>query len=150
MVEDRSPKTDSRQVDWVLRAANILRGGAMLGVLLVGGLWAASLHNSSRTRDETTAPVSVPKSSEGLDSLSAVRSSWTFYVVGSEDEAVALRDVLEQGNNIRNSVGLAPLFERVFVATGPAEAQVIVEQLIEGNTILAAFGAADQVVNLGG
>ena len=68
----------------------------------------------------------------------------------SRRRSLALRDVLEQGNNIRNSVGLAPLFERVFVATGPAEAQVIVEQLIEGNTILAAFGAADQVVNLVG
>ena len=122
----------------------------MLGVLLVGGLWAASLHNSSRTRDDIATQSTVLKSSERFGSSWAIRSSWTFYVVGSEDEAVALRDVLEQGNNIRNSVGLAPLFERVFVATGPAEAQLIVEQLLEGNTILAAFGAADQVVNLVG
>lgn len=148
MVESKAAAANSRKETWTLRAANMLRGTVMVGVLLAGGLWAASLHNSSGTRDDIAAQASVPMSSESFGSSWAVRSSWTFYIVGSEDEAVALRDVLEQGNNIRNSVGIDPLFERVLVAANPAEAQLIVEQLLEGNTILAAFGAADQVVNL--
>ena len=129
---------------WAGRVASGAQVALVVGVLVGGGLWAVSMAG--------TAPEAAPGAVQGAQpaDLSGIQGyAWrTVYIVGSEDEAVALRHALQEGNNIREQLGLSYLIDEVVVAGEATEALRTERALAEGNLILAAFGVGDLVINL--
>jgi hypothetical protein len=152
MTEERKYRGSSRAaIAW--RVAGIVQGVGVVSVAAMGALWALSMDGSPFQAPEgpparIQVPPVVPTVIAPVDANPGAPSGWTFYIVGSELEAKTLRDAITAGNNIRHSLGLDLMREEVLVVNNSAEAQLLAEQLYEGNRILASFGVEDRVVNL--
>ena len=129
------------------RMAAVVQGIVVAGVAGAGAFLAFSMDRGGPEGPEPAAlarpvaPVSTIRSEE-------MPPGWLYYIVGSEEEAVALRRAIAEGNNIRHDLGLDLLREEVLVAADVAESLRLEAALLEGNRILAAFAIEDRVVNL--
>lgn len=129
------------------RMAAIVQGIAIAGAAGAGAFWAFTMDREGSASPEPAAlarPVEpmVPAASD------EVPPGWLYYIVGSEEEAAALRRAIAEGNNIRHELGLDLLREDVLVAADVAESLRLQAALLEGSRILAGFNVADRVINL--
>jgi hypothetical protein len=127
---------------------------AVCGVALLAGVVAFGVYaqDSEEPSTRTVSEVSVPLPNTTWASLdSADRRGWTYYIVGSEEQASTLKAGLADADLIRHSIGEPALHQSVHIAVSPEDAAALTAAVADGNRTLVSLGLGeDHVVDLRG